>query len=535
MKKINKILQEMSVSKKQYLLYGNYKAKIKFDYINSMKNKPDGKLILVTAITPTAFGEGKTTVSIGLADGLRAIGENAILALREPSLGPVFGLKGGAIGGGKSSLHPAEEINLHFTGDFHAITAANNLLSALIDAHIFHGNELKIKEVVFKRTQDVNDRSLREVKTELRDDQFNITAACEIMAIATLASDLNDLKVRLSNILVGYNEKNKPVYVKQLKCVDALAILLKDAISPNLVQTLEGTPALVHMGPFANVAHGCNSVIATNLALKLADYVVTEAGFGSDLGAEKFLDIKTRLLSKHPDLVIMVATIRALKSHGGVPDEQNNKENVDAMLKGICNLEKHIENIANMGLNYLVVLNKFASDTQKEVDAFLNWAKTKKHPVSLSTAFLDGGLGAADAAKQVVVMVDNKQSFKYNYDLADSIETKLNKIAQKVYGANKVVFSAKAKEQIAEFTKLGWDKLPICVAKTPLSLSGDSKLKGRPQNYDLSISSLRPSLGAGFLVALTKGIMTMPGLGKHPLALDMKIDKKGNIKLTGDK
>ena len=535
MNEIKKILSSIGISKKHYMLYGNDKAKIKLSYFDGVKDKVNGKLILVTAITPTSFGEGKTTVSIGLADALKHIGKDVILALREPSLGPVFGLKGGAIGGGKSSLIPAEEINLHFTGDFHAITAANNLLSALIDAHIFHGNELKIKEVVFKRTQDVNDRSLREVKTEIRDDQFNITAACEIMAIMALASNLEDLKVRLGQILIGFSENDKPVYAKQLKCVDALAILLKDALNPNLVQTLESTPALVHMGPFANVAHGCNSLIATNLALKLGDYVVTEAGFGSDLGAEKFLDIKTRLLPKHPDLVIMVATIRALKSHGGVEDQLINVENVPKLLGGICNLEKHIENIANMGLNYLVILNKFANDTQKEVDAFIAWAKKNNHPVSLSTAYQDGGVGAVDAAQKVISMVELKQSFEYNYELNDSIEDKIKKIAMKVYGAKRVVFSQKSLELIENYKKFGWGNLPICMAKTPLSLSGDAKLKGRPQDFDLVISNIRPSLGAGFLVALTKGIVTMPGLGKHPLAMDMKIDKKGNIKLTGDK
>ncbi|MDL2292606.1 formate--tetrahydrofolate ligase [Acholeplasma sp. OttesenSCG-928-E16] len=533
--KIIKLLDEIGISEEYYETYGKNKAKINASYLENLQNKKDGKLILVTAITPTNSGEGKTTVSIGLADALKKLNQNVVLALREPSLGPVFGLKGGAIGGGKSSLYPEVDINLHFTGDFHALTTANNLLSALIDAHIFHGNSLKIKEVVFKRTLDINDRSLREIETPLRKDGFNITAASEIMAIMSLANNLKDLKQRLGNILIGFNEEEQPIYARQLNCIDSLTILLKDALNPNLVRTLEGTPAIVHMGPFANVATGCNSLIATKLALKLGNYCVTEAGFGSDLGAEKFLDIKTRLLPKHPDVVVIVATIRALKSHGGVQDDLTDLENVKALEKGIPNLEKHIENIANMGLNYLVVLNKFESDSNKEIDVFMKWAEKNGHQASISTAFIDGGEGALDAARKVMDLSSKENNFKFNYSLEDSIIDKIKTIAKKVYGAVDVDFSKKALRKIESFNKHGWDNLPICIAKTPLSLSGDSKLKGRPSDFILSISDVRVSLGAGFIVALTKGIVTMPGLGSHPLAYDMSIDNNGNIKLTGDK
>ncbi|MDR2827971.1 MAG: formate--tetrahydrofolate ligase [Acholeplasmatales bacterium] len=523
---IKQILKKMNIKPASYFLYGNDKAKIKYNIIDKLPAK-DSKLILVTAITPTPYGEGKTTVSIGLADALNLLDKNVVLALREPSMGPVFGLKGGAVGGGLSSLIPANDINLHFTGDLHAISAAHNTLSALIDNHIYFGNKLGIGEVVFPRTLDINDRDLRKIETATREDSFIITAASEIMAIMALTTSIKDLKARLGRILIGYTFKNKPVYAADLKCIDALTIILKDAINPNVVQTLEGTPCLVHMGPFANVAHGCNSVLATKLALKIGDYVVTEAGFGSDLGAEKFLDLKCPILKQTPSCVVIVVTIKALKSHAGEASSLINTSNVSSVQKGLDNLTKHIENIIRYNLNYVIALNRFSSDSPSEIDFLIKWAKDNNHNLEVSEGFVKGGEGCVSLASKVLLLCETKKEFNklYNYD--DSIENKINIIAKTIYGASKVKFSKKALSQIELYNKYGYSSLPICIAKTPLSLSGDAHLLNRPSDFELVISELKPSLGAGFIVALTKGIMTMPGLNETPLALSMKISNDG--------
>lgn len=520
------LCEKLGIEKNEFIPYGIDKAKINIQALKRLKGKSDGKLILVTAINPTPAGEGKTTVSIGLAQGLKKIGKQAILALREPSLGPVFGLKGGATGGGLSSIGPEWDINLHFTGDLHAITSANNLLSALIDNHIFQGNALNIQNVVWTRAIDMNDRSLRQIGTPIRNDGFVITAASEIMAILALASDFEDLKNRINQILIGYNQEGNPVFVQDLGGSDALTILLKDAIHPNLVQSVEGVPAFVHAGPFANIAHGCNSVIATKLALKLGEYTVTEAGFGADLGMEKFLHLKMPLLPKTVDAVVIVATLRALKSHGGKLNYQEN--DLTSLALGIPHLEKHLINIKQFGLNYVIALNYFDNDYQDELDYLLNWAEENNHPISLSKGFSLGGAGTIDLAKQVVKIANQPHQFQPLYQNQDSTQKKIETIAKQVYGAKAVEFSKKAQNQMKKYQELDWN-LPVCMAKTPLSLSGDATLKGLPKDFILSIQEVRPSLGAGFLVARTKGIMVMPGLNATPRALDLKIDANGDI------
>ncbi|WP_304749121.1 formate--tetrahydrofolate ligase [Dubosiella newyorkensis] len=519
--------------------YGKYKAKLAFDLIKELEKNDEGKLILVTAINPTKAGEGKSTTTVGLGDALNRIGKKTMMALREPSLGPVFGLKGGAAGGGYAQVVPMEDINLHFTGDMHAITTCNNLVSAILDNHIYQGNALNIDpaSITFKRCLDMNERELRQIDIGLgakvngvkREDGFNITVASEIMASLCLASDLMDLKERFGKILVAYTYDQKPVFVKDLGIEGAMAMVMKDAILPNLVQTLEHNPVLIHGGPFANIAHGCNSVIATKTALRLADYVVTEAGFGADLGAEKFLDIKCRLADLHPNAVVIVATIRALKQHGGVAYEDLKEENVEAMLKGCENLAKHIDTIQQFGLPYIVAINEFVSDTPEEVKALQEWCQANGHPMALSQVWAKGGEGAIDLANQVVQLCEQENDFAPLYDVNDSIESKIESIARKVYGAKGVEFTPEAKEQIERFNELGWNDLPICMAKTQMSLSDDGKVMGRPTDFTITVRELRPSLGAGFIVALTGKVLTMPGLPKHPSALDMDIDANGKI------
>lgn len=520
-------------------MYGKYKAKLSFDFVKSLEKEDEGKLILVTAINPTKAGEGKSTTTVGLGDGLNRLNKKTMMALREPSLGPVFGLKGGAAGGGYAQVVPMEDINLHFTGDMHAITTCNNLVSAIVDNHIYQGNALNIDpdNVTFKRCLDMNDRELRKVDIGLgakvngvkREDGFNITVASEIMAALCLAEDLMDLKERFANMLVAYTFDGKPVYVRDLGIEGAMAMVMKDAILPNLVQTLEHNPVLIHGGPFANIAHGCNSVIATKTALRLADYVVTEAGFGADLGAEKFLDIKCRLANLHPNAVVIVATIRALKQHGGVAYEDLKEENVEAMLKGCENLAKHIDTIEQFGVPYVVAINEFATDTQKEIKALEDWCEENGHPMSLSQVWAKGGEGALDLAKKVIDLCEKENTYAPLYPLNESIEKKIETIAQKVYGAKDVEFTEEAKEQIKVFNEMGWDQLPICMAKTQMSLSDDGKIMGRPKDFTITVRELRPSLGAGFIVALTGKVLTMPGLPKHPSALDMDIDENGKI------
>ena len=518
--------------------YGKYKAKIDLNEFN-LDNRKDGHLILVTAINPTKAGEGKSTTTVGLGDALNKIGKNAMMALREPSLGPVFGLKGGAAGGGYAQVVPMEDINLHFTGDMHAITTANNLLCAMIDNHLYQGNELRLdpERITFKRCMDMNDRTLRQVEIGQgakvngieRTDGFNITVASEIMAALCLADDLMDLKKRFGDMLIGYNVDGDPVYVRDLKCEGAMAMVMKDAIKPNLVQTLEHNPVLIHGGPFANIAHGCNSVIATKTALKLADYVVTEAGFGADLGAEKFLDIKCRMANLHPDAVVIVATIRALKQHGGVAFEDLKEENIDAMLAGCENLAKHIDTVSQFGLPYVVAINQFDSDTDAEIEALSKWCEENGNPLSLSQVWAKGSEGAIDLAQRVVDLCEKENNFAPLYDETLPIEDKIKAIASKVYGAKDVVFTDEAKAQIAEFNACGWDKMPICMAKTQMSLTDDPHQMGAPKDFTIKVRELRPSLGAGFIVALTGKVLTMPGLPKHPSALDMDIDQYGKI------
>ncbi len=518
--------------------YGRNKAKVDLNVLD-LEDRKDGKLILVTAINPTKAGEGKSTTTVGLGDALNLLGKNAMMALREPSLGPVFGLKGGAAGGGYAQVVPMEDINLHFTGDMHAITTANNLLSAMIDNHLYQGNALNLnpEKISFKRCLDMNDRTLRQVEIGCgakvngieRTDGFNITVASEIMAALCLADDLMDLKKRFGDMLIGYNMDDEPVYVRDLKCEGAMAMVMKDAIKPNLVQTLEHNPVLIHGGPFANIAHGCNSVIATKAALKLADYVVTEAGFGADLGAEKFLDIKCRMADLHPNAVVIVATIRALKQHGGVAFEDLKEENVEAMLEGCANLAKHIDTVKQFGLPYIVAINQFDSDTENEIKALEDWCEANGHPLSLSQVWAKGGKGALDLAEKVVALCDEENNYAPLYDTDASIEDKITAIAQKVYGAKDVVLTDEAKEQVEQFKKAGWDKMPICMAKTQMSLSDDPKVMGAPKDFTITVRELRPSLGAGFIVALTGKVLTMPGLPKHPSALDMDIDENGKI------
>lgn len=524
---IAQLCEKTKILNDEVIPYGFNKAKIDLKLLKRLEQEPDGKLILVTAINPTPAGEGKTTVSIGLSQGLKKIGKNVFTALREPSLGPVFGLKGGATGGGKSSIVPSDEINLHFTGDLHAITAAHNLLSALIDAHIFHGNELDIKDVVWPRAMDMNDRNLRSIETPSRKDGFVITAASEVMAVLALAKNLKNLKERLNQMLIGYNSNEEPVFVRDLGAADAMTVLLKDAMNPNLVRSLEGVLTFVHAGPFANIAHGCNSVVATKMALKLGDYTVTEAGFGADLGMEKFLDLKVPQIDKKVDAVVIVTTLRALKSHGASSNYQ--EPDLNALKEGVSHIERHIQNIQNFGLPFVIALNHFYQDTPEETNFFLNWAKSKGYPCELAKGFAEGGDGMVDLAKKVVEITENQEStFHPIYNSDDLPKEKITKIAQKIYGAKEVVFSKKAENQLKRYETLGWN-LPVCMAKTPASLSGDASLIGVPKDFTLNIQEVRPSLGAGFLVALTKGIMVMPGLNKEPRALRLSIDDEGNI------
>ncbi|MCR0272971.1 formate--tetrahydrofolate ligase [[Clostridium] innocuum] len=539
MEHIRDIAAKIGVGEEDLEYYGNYKAKVSLDLLHRNEGKEDGKLILVTAINPTKAGEGKSTTTVGLGDALNRLGKKTMIALREPSLGPVFGLKGGAAGGGYAQVVPMEDINLHFTGDMHAITTANNLISACLDNHIHQGNELDIdiENITWKRCLDMNDRTLRHITIGQgpkangveRVDGFNITVASEVMAVLCLSTSLMDLKERLGNMLVAFNSKKEPIYVKDLGIEGALAMVMKDAIKPNMVQTLEHNPVLIHGGPFANIAHGCNSILATRTCLKLADYTVTEAGFGADLGAEKFLDIKCRFGGLKPNAVVIVATIRALKQHGNVAYEDLKDENVEAMLTGCENLAKHIDTVKQFGLPYIVAINEFASDTPAEVEALQNWCKEHQHPMSLSQVWAKGGEGALDLANQLVELCAKENSYAPLYDVEQSIEEKITAIATRVYGAKEVAFTEEAKEQIALFTSLGWDKMPICMAKTQMSLSDDAKVYGAPKDFTITVRELRPSLGAGFLVALTGKILTMPGLPKVPAANNMDIDEKGHI------
>ncbi|MBF0786397.1 MULTISPECIES: formate--tetrahydrofolate ligase [unclassified Streptococcus] len=519
-------------------LYGKYKAKLSFDKIEAVKEDALGKLILVTAINPTPAGEGKSTVTIGLADALSKIGKKTMIALREPSLGPVMGIKGGAAGGGYAQVLPMEDINLHFTGDMHAITTANNALSALIDNHIHQGNSLGIdqRRIIWKRVVDLNDRALRKVTVGLggplngipREDGFDITVASEIMAILCLATDLNDLKERLANIVIGYRFDRSPVYVRELAVEGALTLLLKEALKPNLVQTIYGTPAFVHGGPFANIAHGCNSVLATSTALRLADYVVTEAGFGADLGAEKFLDIKTPNLPKAPDAVVIVATLRALKMHGGVAKDNLSEENVEAVQVGFANLKRHIENIKKYGIPVVVSINEFVTDTPAEIKALKELCAEIGVPVELASVWANGAEGGIDLAETLVQTIATSPArYESLYQENDRLETKVTKIVTEIYGGTGVVFEKKARTQLAEFTKHGWDKLPVCMAKTQYSFSDDPTVLGAPKNFEITVREFVPKLGAGFIVALTGDVMTMPGLPKSPAALNMDVAGDG--------
>ena len=538
LEKITKIAEKLNIQEEQLEQYGKYKAKISPEVYQNLKDKKDGKLVLVTAINPTPLGEGKTTMAIGLADGLRKIGKNAVLALREPSLGPVFGIKGGATGGGHSQIAPMEDINLHFTGDIHAITSANNLLSAMIDNHIYFGNELRFDRVVWKRCVDLNDRQLRVVNTGLsqeknivpRMDGFDISVASEIMAIFCLATDINDLKRRIGNIIVGYTKENKPITAKDLKADGAMTVLLKDAINPNLVQSLEQTPAIVHGGPFANIAHGCNSVIATKLALKLGDYVVTEAGFGADLGAEKFLDIKCRKANLKPDAVVCVATIKALKYHGGMPKEDIKNESVEYLAKGFENLERHIDNLKNRyGLNVIVAINKYTHDTEAEINFLQEKLQEKGINLSLVESWEKGGEGAEDLAQKIVDLVQETSNFKFAYELNETIEDKIKAVAQKIYGAEDIEFTEEAKLHIKEIEDLECSNLPVCIAKTQYSFSDDPKNLECKEPFNIHVQDVVLRAGAEFIVVLTGKIMTMPGLPKIPSAENIDLDENGNI------
>ena len=532
--KIKEIAAKVCLTEDDLELYGNYKAKIHLDKLNS--DKKDAKLILVTAINPTPAGEGKSTTTIGLADAMNKIGKNTVVALREPSFGPVLGVKGGAAGGGYAQVIPMEDINLHFTGDLHAITTATNAIAAMLDNHIQQGNELGIDptRIILHRCLDMNDRALRNVIVGLggptngvpREDHFDITVASEVMAVLCLATSLEDFKQRIARMVIAYTYDKKPVTVEDIKATGAVTLIMKDALMPNLVQTLEHTPTLIHGGPFANIAHGCNSVIATKTALKMGDYVVTEAGFGADLGAEKFLDIKCRMADLHPSCVVIVATIRALKMHGGVDKKDLAIENVDALLKGITNLEKHIENIGKYNLPYVVAINKFGTDTLNEVKALEDWAKEHNHPVALSEVFAKGGEGGVELAEKVVKEIelhDGAEYFAPIYDAALPIKDKIAAICTEIYGADGVEFTTTVKNQMAAIKKNGWDKLPICIAKTQYSLSDNPKLLARPENFTITIRELKPSIGAGFIVALSGDIMTMPGLPKEPAANKMDV------------
>ena len=579
LKPIEEIAKKLGIEKEEIEQYGKYKAKFSNSVYEKIKENKKGKLILVTAMSPTPLGEGKTTISIAIADGLSKIGKKSILALREPSLGPVFGIKGGATGGGRVQVAPMEDINLHFTGDIHAITTANNLLSSLIDNHIYFGNELEIEKVTWKRCMDLNDRQLRKIETGLseeknikpREDGFDITVASEIMAILCLAQNKKELKEMLGNIIIGYNKKEEPIYAKQLNGQGAMAVLLKDAIKPNLVQTLEHTPAIIHGGPFANIAHGCNSIIATNLAMHLADYTITEAGFGADLGAEKFLDIKCRKAGIKPNAVVLVTTIKAIKYHGGVPKEEIQKENLQGLEKGIKNVYKHIENLKRFGLDVIVALNKYTQDTKQEIEWLENKLKEKNIMLSLVEGWEKGGEGATDIAQKIVKMVENKkdtnstensentniaensenaswtentkniknvektknkeQEIKYTYNLEESIKQKIEKVAKNIYYAEGVEYSKEAEEKISQIEKLGYSKLPICIAKTQYSFSDDAKNLDEDSKYIIHIRDIELKAGAGFIVVLAGKIMTMPGLPKVPAA--EKIDIREDEEIVG--
>lgn len=540
MKKITEIAKKIGIDEEELELYGNYKAKISDKLQERVKSNPDGKLVLVTAINPTPAGEGKTTVTIGLGQALNKIGEKCIIALREPSLGPVMGLKGGATGGGYSQVVPMDDINLHFTGDMHALTSANNLISAVIDNHIYQGNELKfdLEKITWKRAMDVNDRALRNITVGLggksngvpRNDGFNITVASEIMAVLCLASDISDLKKRVSNIIVGYNVSGEPITVKQLKIEGAVTALLKDAIKPNLIQTLENTPCIMHGGPFANIAHGCNSVIATKTALKLADIVVTEAGFGADLGAEKFLDIKCRMAGLKPSAIVIVATIRSLKYNGEMAVEDLKTPSVEALKAGSVNLIKHIENMKLYGVPILVTVNKFFTDTNEEIEVVRNICKDENVKFSISEVFAKGGEGGIELATELMDTLKNEKSnYAPIYDEKLPIKDKIEIICKKIYGADNVNYTESAENQIKELEKLGLDKMPVCMAKTQYSLSDDPKKLGRPKNFDVTVREIRISNGAGFIVALTGKILTMPGLPKVPAAEKIDVLADGSI------
>lgn len=522
-KNIKEIADMLGVS---VIPYGNYMGKIDCNQIDSNK----GKLILVTSINPTPYGEGKTTLAIGINDAMRKLGKNSLAVLREPSMGPVFGIKGGATGGGYSQVVPMEDINLHFTGDMHAITSCNNLLASLIDNHIYHGNDLNInpERVLFKRCLDINDRILRNVNLQNRCDHFTITAASEIMAILCLAKDINDLRYRLGNILIGYSYDDKPIYVYDLNCVDSLIIVLKDAIKPNLVQSLENNPVIIHGGPFANIAHGCNSLIATNLALNLSDYVITEAGFGSDLGAEKFFDIKCRNNLK-PSLVIINVTIKALKHNGYASKDEIEKESIDKIQKGICNLEKHIENMKQFNSNVLVVLNKYNTDTLDEINFVKEYVESLDVPFAISDAYSLGSDGAIDVANKIIELCNTDNNFNFLYDLNEPIKDKINKVCTKIYGADNIIYSNEIDKKIDEINKIGKNNLPICIAKTQYSLSDDPKKLGRPTNFDVTIQNIEVKSGAGFIIVFLGDIIDMPGLSKNPSALNMKIDENKKI------
>lgn len=537
---IVEVASKLDLKEDDLELYGKYKAKINFSGINRSKDNAEGHLILVTSINPTPAGEGKSTITVGLGDELNKINKKSVIALREPSLGPVMGIKGGAAGGGYAQVLPMEDINLHFTGDMHAITTANNALSALLDNHIHQGNELNIdaRRVIWKRVVDLNDRELRKVIVGLggpiqgvpREDGFDITVASEIMAILCLAADLEDLKARLARIVVGYTFDRQPVTAGDLKAEGALALLLKDAIKPNLVQTIYGTPAFVHGGPFANIAHGCNSILATKTALRLADYVVTEAGFGADLGGEKFLDIKVPNLKKAPDAVVIVATVRALKMHGGMKKDELKNENLDALKVGFANLKRHIRNMEQYQLPVIVAINEFVTDTDNELTLLEHLCENQGILAKRASVWADGAEGGVDLAKAVVRLIDRKEAnYKPLYRLEETIQEKTETIVKKIYGGNGVVFSKKAQKQIEEFTKNGWDKLPICMAKTQYSFSDDPSLLGAPEDFTITIREIIPKLGAGFLVALTGDVMTMPGLPKKPAALNMDVTNDGEV------
>ena len=540
MQHITEVAKTAGVDPKYLEQYGNYKAKVDYNILADMADKPNGKLILVTAINPTPAGEGKTTTNVGLADGMRRIGKNVVVALREPSLGPVFGVKGGAAGGGYAQVVPMEDINLHFTGDFHAIGAANNLLAAMLDNHIYQGNALNIdvRQIVWRRCVDMNDRQLRFVVDGMggktngvpREDGYDITVASEVMAVLCLASDINDLKARLARLVVAYTREGKPVTAGDLNAQGAMAALLKDALKPNLVQTLEHTPAFVHGGPFANIAHGCNSVTATKIALKLADYAVTEAGFGADLGAEKFLDIKCRMAGLKPSCVVVVATARALKYNGGVPKAETGNENLEALEKGLPNLLQHVENITKVyKLPCVVAINRFPTDTEAELKLIETKCKELGVNVALSEVWAKGGEGAIELAKEVVRLCEEPNDFQFSYELDGTIKEKIEAIAKKIYRADGVNFTANAEKQIKTLTELGYDKMPICMAKTQYSFTDDQTKLGAPRGFNITVRNIKVSAGAGFLVALTGEIMTMPGLPKVPAAERIDVDETGKI------